>query len=368
MLCPLPHTELSTEKFKQELAPLTYMPTFKEQFGAYLIDLLPLTLNLSSRQGWVKVCNRNNNISVNKNPLRVRINERWTSDLAINRTLPWTGKWLMHKSLQDWPVSLSSSPVFSHNPAVSFVIPFRGQARLELLLTVIKSIATSKNIEVECLIIEQSQESVITNLPATVRHIHAPSPVGNPAWNKAFAFNTGVGLAKSDIVICHDADILVPENFAYEIYQRLTNEQLEVIYPQRFLYYLSEIVTSQLINSQSIKPVIPESIKQNWVGGTLAITKQAYVKIGGFNEYFENWGMEDNDFYDRTQTLNGDFFGYLPFIHLWHIPQSQKIEPAIKNSLHNKYKTYFEQTPADRIPSIKSQLHENHPWVRELLN
>ena len=106
------------------------------------------------------------------------------------------------------------------------------------------------------------------------------------------------------------------------------NRQEEVVFPQRFLFYFSSDATSRVLNEQRVDCIssyTPEVVKQNWTGGTLAISGDAFFRIGGFDEEFIGWTGEDRQFYDRCQTLHGWFFGYVPFLHLWHPPQIGRV-------------------------------------------
>ena len=60
----------------------------------------------------------------------------------------------------------------------------------------------------------------------------------------------------------------------------------------------------------------------------MALTREAFFRIGGFDERFVDWGGEDNEFYDRCTTLRRYPYGYLPFLHLWHPPQESKLSGA----------------------------------------
>ncbi len=61
-------------------------------------------------------------------------------------------------------------------------------------------------------------------------------------------------------------------------------------------------------------------------GGSFAITGKAYFEIGGFDESFVGWGGEDNEFWERAQTLKLWPYGYLPLVHLWHEAQLGKFD------------------------------------------
>ena len=71
----------------------------------------------------------------------------------------------------------------------------------------------------------------------------------------------------------------------------------------------------------------PECVVQNLeAGGSLAITRETFYAVGGFDESFVGWGGEDNEFWERAQTRKVWSFGYMPIVHLWHEPQPGKFK------------------------------------------
>ena len=231
----------------------------------------------------------------------------------------------MKRALEQWPVTFKPNLKSKVFPDVSFVIPFRGKDRLPLLKATISTILSQNDVNIECIIIEQSTDRIIDNLPIEVRYIHLPNEHNQTSWQKSWVYNVGVVEAKSDIVVCHDADLLVPNQYASEILRFFNNNSLDVLHLQRFLFCLPKNATEHTINFHEITCLSPpERVRQNWQGGTVAIRKKAFFSIGGFDERFVGWGGEDNEFFDRCRLLNAYRFGYLPFIHLWHPPQNTK--------------------------------------------
>jgi len=126
--------------------------------------------------------------------------------------------------------------------------------------------------------------------------------------------------------------VLVPKEYPARLVELMNSRSLDVAFCQRFLFYLTQPTTQDLLEQMSLlhrSPGLVE-IRQNWVGGTLGIRRDAFWKIGGFDEEFVGWTGEDTEFHDRCQVLNGWFHGFVPFIHLWHPPQTEKVGPARK--------------------------------------
>ena len=300
----------------------------REYAGVVLYDLPRVLPRLLTRQGWVGVCNRQDQRTWSADGRGVAVAGDWSSALHACNVFPLLGRWLMRRALADWPISFMTRQSSAGRPRVSFLIPHRGKDREPLLRLTLASILAQQGVAVECILVEQSASRDIGPLPAGVRYIHLPHPTDRRSWRKSWAYNVGAAAAQADILVCHDGDILVPEGYAAEICRLFDSSDWEVAHLQRFLFYLGPEATRALVANGPLSPVIPADVRQNWCGGTLAIRKAAYAAIGGFDERFVDWGGEDNEFFDRCGALKQFAFGYVPFIHLWHPPQANKFGPG----------------------------------------
>ena len=129
------------------------------------------------------------------------------------------------------------------------------------------------------------------------------------------------------MLVLHDNDMLVPQDYACQLLAR-SKEGYEVINLKRFIFYLAEAHAANVVSKKgSISAEPPESIVQNLeAGGSVGITRDSFLAIGGFDESFIGWGGEDNEFWQRAQTRRVWPYGYLPIVHLWHAPQPGKLE------------------------------------------
>lgn len=322
--------------------------------GTILFDLPRYLPSYVANSGWLKARNRSDTLTMQHGQPGVACTNASSSDLHACHVFPRLGKHLMRAALKQWPIRFDDIPFAEDNsPHITFVIPHRGIERLPQLIATIHSIRAQREIEVECLVVEQDQDTIISGLPAGVRHIQLPDPAGSTAWQKSWAFNTGVREARADIVVCHDGDILVPADYGRQIARHMHNG-CDVAHLQRFLFCLTEKTTSTLLHgSHNDLVATPDRVRQNWQGGTLAIRKSCYNQIGGFDERFRDWSGEDREFYDRCRTLNGCRHGYLPFVHLWHPEQSAKHSSDREHNLAFTRKV-FETPREQRIQQLKS--------------
>jgi cellulose synthase/poly-beta-1,6-N-acetylglucosamine synthase-like glycosyltransferase len=290
------------------------------------VDVPKALYQMRSNQGWVRIQNRIDRIQFSDEPLGAKCNWKYSSDLDVCKRFPFMGRWILKNTLGSWTFNFSKAVEFDETPVISFIIPHRGKSREGLLHTTIRSIAAQCH-QVECIVVEQDEKRNLGELPGNARHVLATHPEENHSWRKSLAFNVGAAHAKGKILVFHDGDIPVPAEYAYHILSRIGNEGYEVAFLQRFLFYLSKATSSQLLEhpgNNAIEQATPERVTQNWVGGTVAISRTAFQKIGGWDEDFVGWSGEDLEFHDRCQELNGWNFGYIPFVHLWHPPQEGK--------------------------------------------
>lgn len=300
--------------------------TVREALGAAMLDLPRSLACLYREDGWVQLRNRDQRLVFSPEGNGVRCDSRWTSSLHVADVFPWFAGMTMRKALADWSFDLSKRPSIAPAsfPKCSFVIPFRGQDRLRQLVAVVESVLGQAKVDVECIVVEQAPEALAEFvLPAGVKYIHLPHPSGDKGWRKSWAFNVGAESASGEVLFCHDADILAPSGYALEAIE-IIGRGFDSVHIQRFLFYLSRSETTRIVEGCNIRTVGIEMVRQNWVGGTLAIRRESFWEIGGFDEGFVDWGGEDNEFFDRCGELNRYDYGFLPFIHLWHPPQNSK--------------------------------------------
>jgi GT2 family glycosyltransferase len=309
--------------------------------------------------GWVLLRNRHEHLIENPAGPGVVCDWQWTSYLHACSVLPALGAAVMGSALRQWPIGFTPR---RHEgvPDISFVIPHRGAERLGLLRATLDSIRAQEGLCVECIVVEQSETSDCSSLPQDVRVIRLRNTAEPRGWYKSWAYNIGVTEARAPIVVCHDGDILVPKGYGHELLRLFERTSCRVAFPQRFLFYLTEDQASQAMNRHRLPMTSPERIVQNWKGGTLAIRRDAFFEIGGFDEEFEGWTGEDVEFHDRCLTLGGWNYGYIPFVHLWHPPQPAKFSEERKANL--AFTTSVMNIPReDRV----ARLRERQPWTRD---
>jgi glycosyl transferase family 7 (putative galactosyltransferase) len=307
------------------------------------------------RGRWELMHNRSEIITLDPGGRGVRCEWQWSSLVDYCRFVPGADVRLLRAALNAWPVAFADSPPVDEHPQVTFVIGHRGVARLPQLLLTLRSIAAQRSASVECIVIEQSHApEVERELPPWVRYIHQPAPQSAP-YKRAETFNAGAAAARGRILVLHDNDVLVPERYAAEVVAH-ADAGWEAIDLKRFLFYLTETDTARVLRDGRLRlDERSEAVIQNVHGGSLAITREAYAAIGGFDDHFVGWGGEDVEFWERAETLRATRFGYLPMIHLFHAPQPEKLQandaPAVK-----RYYDLAKVPAEERIARLKNRM------------
>jgi hypothetical protein len=328
----------------------------REFIGVLLKDLIRYELCFKGGyRGCLKLRNRNECLAGGPDDRGYVCLWPFTSSLHAPRIIPELGKRLLSISVAESEFKLEGTRSINNKNQISVIIGHRGMERLPLLLSTLASIAGQKDIQLECLVIEQDRKPLIKKyLPPWVTHSFLPTKTSSEVYNRSAAFNHGVKKATGKVMLLHDNDMLVPADYCSGIY-RIISSGYEAVNTKRFVFYLNRLHTEKIMESfERIPDDSPEYIVQNLeAGGSMAITREAYVRIGGMDEEFIGWGGEDIEFWRRCSVLNRWIWGYQPIIHLWH--KSQPLKDMKDNPNILKIKELEQMDLAERISSLKEK-------------
>ena len=306
------------------------------------------------RRRYLALCNRYERLQAAPDGSGYRCEWQWTSDLHAPTIFPAFGKRLMRLAFQDHPICCRKQPVSQTGaPDVSFVIGHRGVDRLPHLLKTLESIAGQHDASVECIVVEQDVEARLpARLPAWVHYLHTPPPAQEMPYCRAWAFNVAARHARGRVLVLHDSDLLISWDYAKLALARL-EAGYDVVDLKRYVFYLTEVETHEILAGHPLLGgVPPQRIVQNLLGGcSVVIDRSAYISIGGMDEGFIGWGGEDNEFWERVQTLRVWPYGCVPLIHMWHPAQVGKYQAG--NPALARYRMLSAIAVVERIERLR---------------
>ncbi len=164
--------------------------------------------------------------------------------------------------------------------------------------------------EIEIIIVEQDSISKLT-LPENSNIIH--KFVYNPdLYNRCWAFNVGVNCSDKEYFVFADSDVFM--NRADFISTLDTLKSFDAVTPNKVSCINVEIASLEALAFNQLDE------RKIWTFASmlLFITKEAYFKIGGWDESFEGWGAEDNAMshiiYNKISSKAFEF----PIFHIDH--------------------------------------------------
>ncbi|HKR05406.1 MAG TPA: glycosyltransferase [Bacteroidia bacterium] len=152
-------------------------------------------------------------------------------------------------------------------------------------------------------------------------------------WNRSHALNSGIRLAETEFVFTADIDMIFKNNFVEKLNQQAKDDCVTFFQ----VYYLPE----KFSNWENISSATYETSKKFALG--LALLPVKIIKeIGGYDEFYCFWGLEDNDLEHRLNDsgIKTKFYDQeVLMYHQWHEPStgSQKDFPTGWGNFQNDY-------------------------------
>lgn len=160
----------------------------------------------------------------------------------------------------------------------------------------------------------------------------------NGDFNKSLAYNFGVKFSnKAKFYLLHDVDIIVKQNFFYELYQNIdANTKCLQPYGKRRVLNLTKELTKKVVKYQidynlfneETEGVNPPMFNGKPIfgskGGSILVDSETFNDVGGFDpELFWGYAAEDQFFFEKIETITNIKYADNPFIdmfHMWHPP------------------------------------------------
>jgi hypothetical protein len=208
----------------------------------------------------------------------------------------------------------------------SYIFTYRQIApdRYQNLLTTLDWLNTVPG-DFELVVVEQDDAPKL-KLPSKYKFPIVHEYVYNAdLFNRSWGFNIATEIAKYDIVMFADSDMIVPQNSIVESVNLMQSSAYNSVKPFNKIIDLSAAQIKTLNATQDIgKLQLPKGehnpTRGGWCycSGIVGYTKDVLVKMHGWDERFEGWGGEDNiqflktKFYAKHLMLKNNCY------HLYH--------------------------------------------------
>lgn len=188
-------------------------------------------------------------------------------------------------------------------------------------------------------------------------------------WNRAHALNNGIKAASGKFFMTVDIDMIYCPDFLENAVKDLSEGRLL----HYACFYLPENFNQYdklpLIDTQKLEKSDVTSAK-----GIFFLEKSTAEEVGGFDEFFKVWGMEDMDFHRRLSFKKLEIkwldLDKNPVFHQWH-PFSDEKENMPKGWKQVMIDYYHAKTERDIVPKINfgeilsSEVRKNIFEIRE---
>ena len=156
-------------------------------------------------------------------------------------------------------------------------------------------------------------------------------------WNRSYALNVGARLSIGNILLMADIDLIFEPDFLFKIsalnFEKNFYNYRCLYLPEGYNYKnddWSKLNTKEYKNSGNSR-------------GLLIVSKKDFDQVNGYDEYYQQWGIEDDDIDKRLKLLNLRQY-YLSenetiSLHQWH-KESYTNVPTI---WYLQMLNYFEQ-------------------------
>lgn len=177
-------------------------------------------------------------------------------------------------------------------------------------------------------------------------------------WNRAKALNLGISFARGQYITTLDIDLILTPDF-------IETTQAKLL-PQSFIRYRCYYLTSSFksFDKLFLSSFQPQKYFQTTVKttafGIITFDKSSWDNVGGYDEKFQLWGLEDIDFVDRIkqqEKCEEVYLSEMRVYHQWHPKTKPTLPKGWFDQMRNYYQTKnaFETKPeALPVPTILS--------------
>lgn len=280
------------------------------------------------------------------------------NNLVFNYPRTWTSIEMHIKIISDYLneyEKVSNTPFIHLNKYATqskykVLIPYYN--RYENLIPVIKCFGKMQNNNSQIVVIENSPEPTLKEACILYNFEYIWFKLEIKKFNKCLCFNLGfIYSTVADYYLCHDTDMIFESTFWKNIDDNLSFYKTEYLraYNHRSPYYMSSQQSTYIrndidkiifFNEMLLQYTNPEHLSSNLAvspGGSILVSRNLYLKVGGFDDmFFYGYSPEDTFFQNKcshvtTIQLHADKPNINTY-HLYHTP-AYNINGYIDNGL-----------------------------------
>lgn len=189
-------------------------------------------------------------------------------------------------------------------------------------------------------------EKLLTNYDFITTYIYTETRGYD--WNKSHALNISISGINNKVLIINDIEVIFPSNFLEKILKIWDFREI-LIYR---LYYLPKNFTQyELIKKEPYKLCKKLENSKFTAKGALIFQKKVFEDVGGYDEFYRVWGVEDADFLEMAAQKGYNYRFWteerVPIFHQWH----EKTGPKLVNNFMKVHQRHFEAKKARKIRS-----------------
>lgn len=155
-------------------------------------------------------------------------------------------------------------------------------------------------------------------------------------FKKSESFNGGASFTEKKILCFWDVDVLISPGYIKIAYARILNNYEDHVYPFNGTFIDVQKSKFHLLENWDFAF---ENFERNWSsdvenyhfasgespGGCTMISREAFERMGGYDERFIGWGFEDTDFLYRSRKVNRVGRVMMDDAICWHMHHDQAI-------------------------------------------
>ena len=230
---------------------------------------------------------------------------------------------------------------------LSIVIGFRNRD-LKRVRRCMTSLSDQSNQNFELIFVNYGSDTALAEQVSKIVHQYTfcryvYSDTRGYPWSRAHALNIGIRLAQGEFVLTTDIDFVFANNFVDVILANVKKNA--VLYS--FVYFLPE----KFDDFSNISKYHQEfkTSNRDGMGGCCCLEKIILEDIGGFDEYYRYWGIEDEDLHSRLKIKNIEEIWLedsLTLYHQWHQPYNHRSAYFMPDFFWGKARIHFNKSKA----------------------